>query len=54
MIAALIIVFREVIEAGRSGLLFANGDVQAATRAIEQLAVDAPLRRKFADAGQQG
>jgi sugar transferase (PEP-CTERM/EpsH1 system associated) len=44
---------REVIEAGRSGLLFANGDVQAAAQAIEQLAVDAPLRRKFADAGQQ-
>lgn len=44
---------REIIEAGRSGLLFAPGDVRAAARAIGQLAGDAQLRARLAGAGAQ-
>jgi sugar transferase (PEP-CTERM/EpsH1 system associated) len=44
---------REVIEPGRSGLLFAPGNSQAAAQAIEQLAVDTQLRTRLAGAGQQ-
>lgn len=44
---------REIIEAGRSGLLFAPGDPQAAVQAIRQVASDAQLRGRLASAGAQ-
>jgi sugar transferase (PEP-CTERM/EpsH1 system associated) len=44
---------REIIEAGRSGLLFAPGDLQAAAQAIQQVAGDAQLRSRLASAGAQ-
>ncbi len=44
---------REVIEAGRSGLLFARGDAAAAAKAIQQLVTDAALRERLAKAGLQ-
>jgi sugar transferase (PEP-CTERM/EpsH1 system associated) len=44
---------REIIESGRSGLLFAPGDPQAAAQAIQQLAADAQLRGRLASAGLQ-
>lgn len=44
---------REIIEPGRSGLLFAPGDPLAAARAIQQLAADAQLRERLASAGAQ-
>ena len=44
---------REIIEAGRSGVLFAPGDPLAAARAIQQLASDAQLRGRLASAGAQ-
>jgi glycosyltransferase involved in cell wall biosynthesis len=43
----------EIIEAGRSGLLFAPGDAVAAAQAIRQLAGDAQLRERLAGAGAQ-
>jgi glycosyltransferase involved in cell wall biosynthesis len=44
---------REVIEADRSGLLFARGDTAAAAQAIQQLVTDAALRQRLANAGLQ-
>jgi glycosyltransferase involved in cell wall biosynthesis len=44
---------REIIESGRSGLLFASGDLPAATQAIQRLASDAQLRARLAQAGKQ-
>ena len=44
---------REIIEAGRCGLLFAPGDPLAAAQAIEQLSSDAQLRGRLASAGAQ-
>jgi sugar transferase (PEP-CTERM/EpsH1 system associated) len=44
---------REIIESGRSGLLFAPGDPLSAAAAIEQLARDAQLRGRLASAGAQ-
>lgn len=44
---------REIVEPGRSGLLFAPGDARAAARAIEQVATDAQLRGRLAGAGAQ-
>lgn len=44
---------REVIEAGRSGLLFSRGDAQAAAQAIQQVVADPQLRARLAAAGLQ-
>lgn len=44
---------REVIEAGRSGLLFGRGDIQAAAQAIQQVVTDMQLRERLAAAGLQ-
>lgn len=44
---------REIIEAERSGVLFAPGDALAAARAIQRLAGDAQLRGRLASAGAQ-
>ena len=41
----------EIIEAGRSGLLFASGDVDGAARQIESLLADPSLRARIAAAG---
>lgn len=42
----------ELFENGRSGLLVPNRDVAAMTAAISQLAADAALRARFAEAGR--
>lgn len=44
--------FPELIEHGRSGLLFAPGDAGDLARALERLLVDAGLRRRLGQAGR--
>lgn len=44
---------RQVVDEGQSGFLVPLGDVTALTRAIETLAIDAPLRARMGQAGRR-